>query len=101
MRQAGRYLPEYGEVKGERDVLAISRDPASAVELTLQPLRRFDADAAILFSDIMVPLEAIGVGVRIEPGVGPVVDEPFRTDADLSRLRPLEPSQDVPHVLEA
>ena len=101
MRQAGRYLPEYGKVKGERDVLALSRDPASAVELTLQPLRRFDADAAILFSDIMVPLEAIGVGVRIEAGVGPVVDEPFRGEADLARLRPLEPTEDVPHVLEA
>ncbi|HEX9823076.1 MAG TPA: uroporphyrinogen decarboxylase [Actinomycetota bacterium] len=101
MRQAGRYLPEYAKAKGGRDVLELSRDPAAAVELTLQPLGRFDADAAILFSDIMVPLEAIGVGVRIEPGVGPVLDEPFRDEADLGRLRVLEPEADVPHVLEA
>ena len=67
----------------------------------MQPLRRMAVDAAILFSDIMVPLAAVGVPVRIEPGVGPVVDEPIRTAADVARLRPLEPETDVPHVLEA
>lgn len=101
MRQAGRYLPEYAPVKGDRDVLAVARDPEAVVELTLQPLRRFDADAAILFSDIMAPLAAIGAGVRIEPGVGPVMEEPFRSEADLGRLRPLEPEEDLPEVLEA
>ncbi len=71
------------------------------VEITLQPLRRMEVDAAIVFSDIMVPLAGVGVDVRIEPGRGPVVDTPMRTAADVDRLRPLEPEADVPEVLEA
>jgi uroporphyrinogen decarboxylase len=101
MRQAGRYLPEYRELRGDRDIREAVRDPAVAAELTLQPLRRMPLDAAVLFSDIMVPLAAIGVPVRVEAGRGPILDEPFRTDADLLRLRPLEPDADVPHVLDA
>jgi uroporphyrinogen decarboxylase len=101
MRQAGRYLPEYRELRGDRDILDAVRHPDLAVEVTLQPLRRFAADAAILFSDIMVPLQAIGIGVRIESGRGPVVDPPFRSRADVERVRPLEAEADVPHVLEA
>ncbi len=101
MRQAGRYLPEYRERRGDRDVLEAVRSPDLAVELTLQPLRRMDLDAAILFSDIMVPLAAVGIDVRLEPGVGPVVDPPIRAARDIERLRPLEPETDVPHVLEA
>jgi uroporphyrinogen decarboxylase len=101
MRQAGRYLPEYRELRGDRDILEAVRHPDLAVEATLQPLRRFDADAAILFSDIMVPLAAVGIGVRIDAGRGPVVDEPFRSSADIRRLRSLQPEADVPHVLEA
>jgi uroporphyrinogen decarboxylase len=100
MRQAGRYLPEYRERRGERDLLEACRQPDLAVELTLQPLRRMPLDAAIVFSDLMVPLAAIGIGVRIEPGVGPVIDEPVRSAADLERLRPLEPESDEPHLLE-
>jgi uroporphyrinogen decarboxylase len=101
MRQAGRYLPEYRELRGDRDILEAVRHPEVAVEVTLQPLRRLEVDAAILFSDIMVPLEAIGIGVRIEGGRGPVVAEPLRTRADVERMRPLEPETDVVHVLEA
>ena len=101
MRQAGRYLPEYRELRGDRDILEGVREPDLAVELTLQPLRRMPVDAAIVFSDIMVPVEAVGVAVRIEPGVGPVVDDPIRDEAGLSRLRPLEPETDEPHALEA
>jgi uroporphyrinogen decarboxylase len=101
MRQAGRYLPEYRDVRGGGDILETCLHPDQVAEITLQPLRRMAVDAAILFSDIMVPLAAVGVPVRIEPGRGPVVDEPLRTDADVARLRPLEPEQDVPHVLEA
>src|SRR5262245_30430010 len=101
MRQAGRYLPEYRDLRGDRDILEAVRKPEVAVELTLQPLRRMPLDAAIVFSDIMVPLEAVGVAVRIEPGVGPVVDEPIRDEAGLSRLRELEPETDEPHALEA
>jgi uroporphyrinogen decarboxylase len=101
MRQAGRYLPEYRELRGSEDILATCRSPERVAELTMQPLRRFDADAAILFSDIMVPIAAIGIPVRIEAGVGPVLDEPIRDAAAVDRIRPLEPDEDVPHVVEA
>jgi uroporphyrinogen decarboxylase len=100
MRQAGRYLPEYRELRGTGDVLQLAADPALAAEITLLPLRRMDVDAAILFSDIMVPLAAVGVAVRIEPGVGPVIDEPLRSVADAPRLGPFDAQADVPHVLE-
>ena len=101
MRQAGRYLPEYRQVRGQGDILDTCRHPDLVTEITLQPLRRMAVDAAILFSDIMVPLAAVGVPVRIETGVGPVVDDPIRTAGDVRLLRPLEPESDVPHVLEA
>ena len=71
------------------------------MEITLQPLRRMELDAAIVFCDIMVPLAGVGVDVRIEAGRGPVVDRPIRGADDVARLRPLEPEQDVPYVLEA
>jgi uroporphyrinogen decarboxylase len=101
MRQAGRYLPEYRELRGDRDILETCKDPAKVVEITLQPLRRMDVDAAIVFSDIMVPLAGVGIDVHIEPGRGPVVATPMRSAADVDRLRPLEPSEDVPEALEA
>ena len=101
MRQAGRYLPEYRELRGDRDILETCKDAEQVVEITLQPLRRMPLDAAIVFSDIMVPLAAVGVPVRIEPGRGPLVDEPIRTPAQVAALRTLEPAADVPEVLEA
>src|SRR5262245_25481257 len=101
MRQAGRYLPEYRELRGDRDILETIRSPAEAVEITMQPLRRMPLDAAILFSDIVVPLAAIGFPFRIEAGRGPVLDEPIRTEADLRRFRPLEPDEDEPFTIEA
>jgi uroporphyrinogen decarboxylase len=70
------------------------------IEITLQPMRRYDVDAAILFSDIVVPLRAVGLGIDIKPGVGPVIEEPIRSEGDLPRLRPLDPG-DVPYVTEA
>ena len=100
MRQAGRYLPEYRELRGDNDVLSLTRDPEAAAEIALQPVRRMDVDAAILFSDIMVPVAAVGVDVRIVANQGPTIDQPFRTDEDLERLRMLEPSEDVPYTLE-
>lgn len=101
MRQAGRYLPEYRQLRGDRDILETIRRPDEAVEITLQPLRRAPLDAAILFSDIVVPLVAIGLPIRVEQGRGPVLDEPFRSDADLGRLRRLEPEEDEPFTIEA
>jgi uroporphyrinogen decarboxylase len=100
MRQAGRSLPEYRRLRGDGNILDAIAKPELAAELTLQPVRRYGVDAAILFSDIVVPLAAIGVGVEIVPGRGPVIDPPFRTPEDLSRLRPLEPDVDLAHVLE-
>src|SRR5487761_321960 len=85
MRQAGRSLPEYRAARGNGSILAAISDAALAAELTLQPVRRYGVDAAILFSDIVVPIHAIGVGVEVEPGRGPVVAEPFTSRADLER----------------
>jgi uroporphyrinogen decarboxylase len=101
MRQAGRSLPEYRAARGDGPILAAIEDAALSAELTLQPVRRYGVDGAILFSDIVVPLHAIGFGVEIEQGRGPVVAEPFRSDADLRRLRPFEPDNDAPYVAEA
>ena len=101
MRQAGRYLPEYREIRGDRDILEAVREPELVVEVTMQPLRRMPLDAAIVFSDILAPLHAIGVPVRIAPGTGPIVDPPVRSAEDVERLRPLEPEADEPYALEA
>jgi uroporphyrinogen decarboxylase len=101
MRQAGRSLPEYRKLRASGDILAAIRDPALACEITLQPVRRYGVDAAILFSDIIVPIAAIGLGVEVVPGKGPVIAEPFNGPADLARIRPLEPEIDTPYVLEA
>jgi uroporphyrinogen decarboxylase len=100
MRQAGRSLPEYRALRGEGSVLDAVKVPELAAELTLQPVRRYGVDAAILFSDIVVPLEAIGLGIEIVPGRGPVLAEPFRDDRDLRRLRPLVPGTDLAHMIE-
>jgi len=101
MRQAGRSLPEYRALKGANSILDVIRNPDLVVELTLQPVRRYHVDAAILYSDIMVPVAAVGFGVNISAGIGPVVAQPFRSAIDLPRLRPLEPEDDIPHVLES
>jgi uroporphyrinogen decarboxylase len=99
MRQAGRYLPEYRQVRSQADFATLLRSPELAAEVTLQPLRRFPLDAAILFSDIMTPLQGMGVDLSFEPG--PVVREPIRTDAAIDALAPLVPERDVPFVLES
>lgn len=100
MRQAGRSLPEYRKVREGTGMLESCMRPDLVTEITLQPVRRHKVDAAIYFSDIVVPLKAIGLDLDIKPGVGPVVAEPIRTRADLERLRPLEPD-DVSYVTEA
>jgi uroporphyrinogen decarboxylase len=100
MRQAGRSLPEYREIRGEGSILDAIRIPDVATEITLQPVRRYGVDAAILYSDIVTPVAAIGFGVDVTPGVGPTVEAPFASAADLERLRPLEPVIDLPYVLE-
>jgi uroporphyrinogen decarboxylase len=100
MRQAGRSLPEYRAVRGEGSILDAIRTPPLAAEITLQPVRRYGVDAAILYSDIVVPVAAIGFGVDVAPGTGPVVSTPFASRADLGRLRRLDAEADTPYVLE-
>ena len=100
MRQAGRSLPEYRAVRERAGMFDIVRTPELAAEVTLQPVKRLGVDAAILFSDIVVPLVAIGIDISLEAGTGPVVAEPFRSADDLRRLRPLEPEADMPYVVE-
>ncbi len=100
MRQAGRSLPEYHKVREGIAMLDSCTRPDLVTEITLQPVRRHGVDAAVYFSDIVVPLKAIGIDLDIKPGVGPVVDDPIRTRADLARLRDLTPD-DVSYVTEA
>ncbi|CAM5549979.1 uroporphyrinogen decarboxylase [Streptomyces spiroverticillatus] len=100
MRQAGRSLPEYLKVREGIPMLDSCMMPELVKEITLQPVRRHKVDAAIYFSDIVVPLKAIGIDLDIKPGVGPVVADPIRTRADLDRLRDLTP-EDVWYVTEA
>jgi len=97
MRQAGRALPEYRALRSTGSILEAIAQPSIAAEVTLQPVRRYGVDAAILFSDIVVPYHALGFGVDIEPGRGPVIQRPFATSADLLRLRDLD-EVDIEHV---
>ncbi|CAB4574759.1 unannotated protein [freshwater metagenome] len=90
MRQAGRSLPEYRKIRGEGSILEAIKQPELAAEFTLQPVRRYGVDAAVLYSDIVVPPHAVGFGVDVAPGTGPVAQNPLRTSADLARLRPLD-----------
>jgi uroporphyrinogen decarboxylase len=101
MRQAGRSLPEYREVRSRHSLIEITQQPELCAQVTLQPVRRLGVDAAILFSDITAPLIAIGVDLELTDGVGPVVARPIRHRRDVTRLRELDPAGDVPHVLEA
>jgi uroporphyrinogen decarboxylase len=100
MRQAGRSLPEYRKLRAGVPMLESCMRPDMVVEITLQPVRRYGVDAAIFFSDIVVPLKAVGVDVDIQPGVGPVIGRPIRERADLDQLRELEPD-DVPYITES
>ena len=100
MRQAGRSLPEYRALRKDGSILDAIKKPDVAAEITLQPIRRYGVDAAILFSDIVVPVHAVGFGIDIEPGVGPVAESPFRSARDLERLRDLDPINDTSYVIE-
>ncbi len=100
MRQAGRALAEYRAIRERHSFEEVVHTPELAAEVTLQPVRRYGVDAAVLFSDIVTPVQAIGLGVTIQPGVGPVIDQPLRTSEDISRLRRLDPEEDLGHVLD-
>jgi uroporphyrinogen decarboxylase len=100
MRQAGRSLPEYRRARGDTGMLEACRTPDLVAELTMQPVRRHHVDAAVLFSDIVVPLAAVGVDMDIQAGVGPVMARPVRTAADVAAIGSLDPA-DVDYVTEA
>ena len=101
MRQAGRSLPEYREIRKGRSLFDVVRDPDLCAEVTLQPVRRHGVDAAVLFADIMLPVVGIGVEVDLVENVGPVIAQPIETLADVDRLGVPEPEESVPFVLEA
>ncbi len=101
MRQAGRSLPEYRALRSKHAFQELITDPSVTAEVTLQPVRRHGVDAAILFSDIITPAQAIVPGISIETGKGPIIEQPFRTLADVDRLRAYEPERDIPYVIEA
>ncbi len=101
MRQAGRYLPEYRAVRSKVEFLELCRSPELAAEVTLQPLRRYDLDAAIIFSDILVPCTAMGQTLTFDKGEGPVLSQPVRSAADLAKLRRADAVKDLGYVGEA
>jgi uroporphyrinogen decarboxylase len=101
MRQAGRYLSDYREVRKTHGLLEICRTPELAAEVTLQPIRKFGFDAAILFSDLLVPLEPLGIPFSFAQGEGPRIENPIRSRSDVSRLREVEPRESLAFTLEA
>jgi uroporphyrinogen decarboxylase len=101
MRQAGRSLPEYRELRKRFGLFEIARRPELCAEVTLQPVRRHDVDAAVMFADIMLPVLGMGIDVELVENVGPVVAEPVRSRADVERLAVPEPEESVPWVLES
>jgi uroporphyrinogen decarboxylase len=100
MRQAGRYLPEYRAIRDKLPFIEMCRRPEVAAEVTLQPLSRFELDAAIIFADILLPLAGMGIGVRFAEG-GPVIERPVRSAAELAGVHGIDAQHDLPYVLEA
>lgn len=100
MRQAGRYLPSYRAVKGDRPVTEIAKDPDLSSQVAVDAVRALDVDAGIIFADIMLPLEGMGVQFRIEENVGPIVTNPVRTSDDVSTLKILSPEEDIGYVFD-
>jgi uroporphyrinogen decarboxylase len=101
MRQAGRYMPEYRALREKHTLLEICRTPELAVEVTLQPIAALDVDAAILFSDLLIPLAPLGIPFDFVAGEGPAIEKPIRTRADIEALRRFEPREELGMVLEA
>jgi len=101
MRQAGRYMAEYRAIRKKYSLLEIVQQPELAAEVTLQPVRTFNVDAAILFADILLPLQPMGVDFEFSKGDGPVIHHPVRTQTDVEALRPLQPDETLAHVMDA
>lgn len=100
MRQAGRYLPEYQKVRSKVDFLTLCKTPELAAEVTIQPIDILKVDAAILFSDILVPIEPMGMKLEFSESKGPILYEPIRNEVDILRLRTIKSKEDVPFVME-
>jgi uroporphyrinogen decarboxylase len=101
MRQAGRYMAEYRAIRQKHTLLEICKQPELATEVTLQPVRALGVDAAILFADILLPLEPMGAPFEFAAGEGPLIHSPVRTAADIERLRVIDPEEGLSYVLEA
>lgn len=101
MRQAGRYLPEYQKIRGKNSFLTMCKTPELAAEVTVQPIERLGVDAAILFSDILIPVEAMGVPLEFHDGMGPILGKEIRGQADVDVLAVPDPADKVPFVMEA
>ena len=101
MRQAGRSLPDYREIRKRHDLFEVCRRPELCAEVTLEPVRAHGVDAAVMFADIMLPVAGMGVDVELVENVGPVIAEPVRTTADVERLVVPDPEEAVPFILEA
>lgn len=101
MRQAGRCLADYRALRERYDILTLAKTPELCAQVTLMPIEALGVDAAVMFADIMLPLEPMGVRLEIEPEVGPIVHNPIRSRADVDRLRPFEPAEEVGFVMDA
>ncbi|MEQ1912952.1 MAG: uroporphyrinogen decarboxylase family protein, partial [Vicinamibacterales bacterium] len=101
MRQAGRYMAEYRALRERYSLLDLCRTPDLATEVTMQPIRRIELDAAILFSDLLLPLEPMGIRFDFVRGEGPQIENPIEGPADIERLRPFESRESLSHVLQA
>src|SRR3990170_1841631 len=101
MRQAGRYLPEYREIRAKHTFLEMCKTPELAAEVTIQPVRRYEIDAAIIFADILLPLEPMGIGLEFAKGEGPVIHNPVRTMADVEKLKPVDSAKSIDYLMKA
>jgi uroporphyrinogen decarboxylase len=101
MRQAGRALADYRALRERHPIMTLAKTPELCAKVTLMPVRTFGVDAAVLFADIMLPLEPMGVSLEIQPDVGPIIHNPIRSAADVDRLRLIEPAEDVGFVMDA
>ena len=101
MRQAGRYMAEYRELRRQHTLLEICKEPELAVEVTLQPVERLGVDAAILFSDLLIPLTPLGIDFDFVQGEGPRISNPIRSQSDIDALRPVEPRESLAFTLDA
>jgi uroporphyrinogen decarboxylase len=100
MRQAGRYLAEYRKLREQYAILTLAKTPELSTKVSMMPVRELGVDGAVLFADIMLPLEGIGVSLEIQPDLGPIIHHPIRTRGDVDQLRPLEPAESLPFVLD-